>query len=82
VEPLDQEGSAAFIKGRLAASGARKDIFTPEALGEIFVYSKGIPRRINRVSDLALLTAFGLEKQSVDSEVMEAVIEELAQSPI
>jgi|GEM_PF-989584 len=82
VEPLDEAGCGAYVTGRLAAAGAKPGAFSAEALASVYVYSKGVPRRINRVSDLALLTAFGLERQSVDAEVMEAVIEELAQSPV
>jgi general secretion pathway protein A len=82
VEPLDAEGCAAYISGRLAAAGAGGSIFDEDALARTFTYSKGVPRRVNRVADLALLTAFGLEKKTVDAEVMSAVIEEMSQSPV
>jgi general secretion pathway protein A len=82
VEPLDEAGCREYIKGRVVAAAGRAEVFSPEALAETFVYSKGVPRRINRICDLALLSAFGLEKSAVDAQVMEAVIEELAQSPI
>ena len=82
VEPLDAEGSNNYVTGRTAAAGAAAALFDDDALGQVAVYAKGVPRRINRVCDLALLTAFGLEKKAVDSEVMDAVIEELSQSPI
>jgi len=82
VEPLDDTGSREYVNGRLAAAGAEGDIFEEEALAEVYVYSKGVARRINRMCDLALLTAFGLEKKVVDAQIMEAVIEELAQSPV
>jgi len=82
LEALDEEGSGRYVKGRTAAAGAIKNIFDDASLAEIFVYAKGVPRRINRVADLALLTAFGFEKNVVDAEVMNAVIDELSQSPI
>ncbi len=82
VEPLDAESCFAYVRTRLSAAGGSADIIADDALGEVFMYSKGIPRRINRVCDLALLTAFGLEKERVDAEVMEAVLEELAESPV
>jgi general secretion pathway protein A len=82
VEPLDGHGTRDYVKGRLAAAGCDRDVFSQEALVEVYVYSKGVPRRINRVCDLALLTGFGLEKKTVDADVMGAVIEELAQSPV
>ncbi|MHC4711780.1 MAG: ExeA family protein [Planctomycetota bacterium] len=82
VDPLDDQAGAAYVRGRLAAAGADREIFSEEALVETFIFSKGVPRRINRVADLALLTAFGLEKTEVDAEVMAAVIEEMAQNPL
>ncbi len=82
VEPLDAGGCAEYVRGRLSAAGANETLFEDEALGEIFAYAKGVPRRVNRVADLALLTAFGLEKHTVDSEVMAVVFEEMSQSPI
>jgi general secretion pathway protein A len=82
VEPLDEQGSNTYVAGRAAAAGAAEALFGEDALSRIASYAKGVPRRINRVCDLALLTAFGLEKKTVDGEVMEAVIEELSQSPI
>lgn len=82
VEPLDEPATRDYVKGRLAVAGAQRELFTGEALTEVYVYSKGVPRRINRVCDLALLTGFGLEKKTVDADVMGAVIEELAQSPV
>lgn len=82
VEPLGRGEADAYINGRASSAGASAPLFDDDALAEIFVYSKGVPRRINRVCDLSLLTAFGLEKKAVDAEVMEAVIEELSQGPI
>jgi len=82
VEPLDGASSGEYVRGRLERAGAARELFTGDALAQLFVYSKGVPRRTNRVADLALLTAYGLEKQEVDLDVMQAVVEELSQSPI
>jgi len=82
VEPLDAAGCSGYVTGRLTAAGGRREIFNKEALAQVFLFSKGVPRRVNRVADLALLTAFGLERETVGAEVMEAVIEELAQGPV
>lgn len=82
VEPLDAEGAAAYVNGRISAAGGTGPLFDDEALAGTFIFSKGVPRRINKVADLALLTAFGLEKPAVDREVMEAVVEEMSQAPL
>lgn len=82
VEPLSAAGCAAYTRERMRIVGGAEGIFDEEALAVLFMYSKGVPRRINRVADLALLTAFGLEKQQVDSEVMAVVIEEISLRPV
>ncbi len=82
VEPLSAAGCVQYTTERMRAAGGTDGTFDDEAMGALFIYSKGVPRRVNRVADLALLTAFGLEKQQVDSEVMAAVIEEISQSPV
>ncbi len=82
VEPLDAPGCSEYVAGRCAAAGSGQTLFDEEALSHVFLYSKGVPRRVNRVADLALLTAFGLEKPVVDYEVMQAVVEEMSQDPM
>jgi len=82
VEPLSADGCVQYATERMRTVGGTDGTFADEALSALFIYSKGVPRRVNRVADLALLTAFGLEKRQVDSEVMAAVIEEISQNPV
>lgn len=82
LEPLDMQATVAYVTGRLAAAGSQEPIFNDDALAQVFAFAKGVPRRVNRVADLALLTAFGLESPTVNYEVMTAVIEEMSQTPI
>jgi len=82
VDPLGQDGCSQYVEGRTTAAGSDRPLFDADALAEIFIFSKGVPRRVNRVGDLALLTAFGLEKETVDREVMEAVVEEMSRGPV
>ena len=58
LEPLTQEETSQYILHRLKVAQCEKDIFTPEAIEEIFLFSKGIPRLINTVCDLALLITY------------------------
>jgi type II secretory pathway predicted ATPase ExeA len=56
--PLSESESAAYVLGRLAASGATGPLFDPEALALLHRAADGLPRRLNRLADLALLIAF------------------------
>ena len=52
-----------------------KNLFSNEALERIVHYSKGLPRLINRLCSLGLLTAKLEEKPTVTQEMIEEVLE-------
>src|SRR5437879_4735939 len=56
--PLNYEETQAYIEQRLAVAGATYPLFTSKAIKEIYTYSKGVPRVINIMCDLALLFGF------------------------
>jgi general secretion pathway protein A len=69
--------SAAYIQHRLKAAGATRDIFTADALTAAHQLSAGIPRRINRLCDLALLVGFAEDQHAVTADHLHAVHDEL-----
>lgn len=75
---LSAEETAQYVQHRLAAAGARRAIFDPAALRTIFELTGGVPRRINRLCDLALLVGYGEELPLLTPEHLEAVHAELA----
>jgi type II secretory pathway predicted ATPase ExeA len=56
--PLTEAESSAYVLGRLAASGADRPLFDGEALTTLHRAADGLPRRLNRLADLALLIAY------------------------
>ena len=67
-----------YILHRLNIAGAEdREIFTPEALRLVFLYSGGVPRLVNILSDTSLLCAFADERTLVDEETVRSAIEEL-----
>ena len=56
--PFTQSESSAYVSGRLASAGATTPLFTPEALAALHRAADGLPRRLNHLSDLALLIAY------------------------
>ena len=66
-----------YVQHRLAAAGAQRPIFDDAALEIIHQHTHGIPRRINRLCDLALLVGFAEEVATIGSGHIEAVSEEL-----
>jgi general secretion pathway protein A len=62
---------------RLEVAGCTRPVFTPSALESLYELSGGVPRRINRLCDLALLVGFADELPEITDVEMEAVGEEL-----
>lgn len=75
--PLGAEESAAYVQHRLQAAGATREIFSADALAGIHKLAAGVPRRINRLCDLALLVGFANGQANVTAADLQAVSEEL-----
>jgi general secretion pathway protein A len=79
IYPLDKDELKDYIDHRLMVAGDGKSVsFSPEAIGEIFLYSQGIPRLINILCDRALLAGYVLNTKHIDYEIVKKCIEEIA----
>ena len=58
LRPLNAEESAGYVRHRMNLAGAEHEIFDETALDEVFRQTLGVPGRINRLCDLALLIGF------------------------
>ncbi len=76
---LNKEETKEYIEHRLKIAGAVRRIFTDGAYKEIFSLSKGMPRAINNICDLALLSAFIARKEAVDEDTIVHVGEDLGE---
>ncbi|MBX3425992.1 MAG: AAA family ATPase [Pirellulales bacterium] len=74
---LSAEQTAAYVQHRLAAAGATRTIFSPDALATAHKLAHGVPRRINRLCDLALLVGFANSQHTLDGADVQAVSDEL-----
>ena len=74
---LDREQTAKYIQHRLKVASAAKKIFEDETIDSIYDGSGGIPRRINQICDMALLTAFGRGQETISSQIINEVVEDL-----
>jgi MSHA biogenesis protein MshM len=77
LEPLSHDETIRYVLHRLAEAGANREIFDRGALGAIGDRSNGIPRRINRLADLALLVGYADHLTTIGVDEIEAVAEEL-----
>ena len=77
IEPLNLADTGEFIKHRLKIAGAKKAIFTPDAITKIYQFSAGIPRRINIICDHVLLIGFAKETETVNAVLVKSCVEDL-----
>lgn len=75
LRPLSGDEVAKYINYRLAAVGARYQLFTPEACELIAKSSRGIPRTINILCDTALVYGFAADVDQVGPDLVRQVIE-------
>ncbi len=83
LDPLSKEEVANYIVSRISKavdSAAPEDALVPvfggEAVKTIFEYSGGIPRRINTLCDLVLMSGFAKQQQDLTAEFIKSVIKE------
>jgi MSHA biogenesis protein MshM len=77
LQPLSRQETAGYLNHRLAVAGRKEPVFDEGALHPLFELSGGVPRRINRFCDLALLVGYADELPILTAEEMEAVGEEV-----
>ncbi len=68
--PLSESESATYVLGRLEAVGAPAPLFAPDALAALHRAADGLPRRLNRLADLALLIAYAEGLPHPDSRIV------------
>jgi type II secretory pathway predicted ATPase ExeA/CheY-like chemotaxis protein len=81
IPPLSLKETEHYIEYRLAVAGTDKKIFKPNAIREIFHFSKGYPRLINIIADRALLTGYVNSARQIKKNIIKECISELEISP-
>jgi general secretion pathway protein A len=71
-----------YIEYRLKMAGAEQHIFSNEACAIIYCYSEGVPRRINKLCDFALVYAFADDKETVEQDLIIEMMKEKKASRI
>ena len=75
--PLNAAEGVTYIEGRLAAAGATTPLFDPDGLLALHRAADGLPRRLNRLADLALLVAYADACPRPDSRAVALAAREL-----
>ena len=75
--PLTEEETGNYINHRLGVAQVQRQLFIPETIRPIYQNSGGIPRRINQICDMSLLTGFSRKAERIDEEIVREAAEDL-----
>jgi general secretion pathway protein A len=74
---LDQTHTANYIAHRLRMAGRASAIFTDEAVKLIFDFTRGTPREINNLCDVALLVGYTKRAKEINEKIVAEVIKDM-----
>jgi general secretion pathway protein A len=74
---LDQTHTASYIGHRLRMAGQTNPLFTPEAIKLIFDFTRGTPREINNLCDVALLVGYSKRVKEIGDKLIAEVIKDM-----
>jgi len=72
---MDRPQTAEYIQTHLDYAGCQKDLFSDAAIDDIFQFSSGIPRLINKACTSSLLYGAQNKKSIIDDRMVKLVIE-------
>jgi type II secretory pathway predicted ATPase ExeA len=72
LEPWSEADMIGYVQHALVEAGGDRPVFEDEALAAMHALTDGIPRRVNRLADHALLGAAAESHEMVDAAMMEA----------
>lgn len=75
--PLSEIETGNYVQHRLKVAGSQRQIFIPQTINSIFQNSGGIPRRINQICDMCLVTGFNYGAQAIDENIVNEAAESL-----
>jgi general secretion pathway protein A len=71
LDPLSKKEISNYVSHRLTIAGARRQIFSPAVVKQLYKYSGGVPRIINLVCDRAMLGAYAQGRTRVDKSTLK-----------
>ena len=78
LEPWSEADMVGYVQHALVEAGGDRPVFEDEALSALYALTDGIPRKVNRLADHALLGAAADGHEMVDAAMMEAAHDALS----
>ncbi len=76
--PLTEAEVPQYIRHRMSCAGAKRAVFTPEAEQAIHAATRGVPREINGLADMALLVGYGRRAHQIGHDFVWEIARDLA----
>lgn len=76
LSPYDRQQTGEYIKKHLEYADETRDIFTDKAVNEIYEYSHGVARKINKVCTACLMHAAQRQTKLIDDHIVRYIVEE------
>ena len=73
---LDRAKTTEYVAAQLTYAGAEREIFTEAAIDEVFKFSGGIPRLINKACSESLMFGAQYHKNIIDDRMVKTVVEQ------
>ncbi|MGQ0620216.1 MAG: AAA family ATPase [Panacagrimonas sp.] len=70
--PLEEDETGEYLRHRLAVAGTRDELFSADAIAELYTRTRGVPRLINALADRALLGAYSRNERLVTPELVRS----------
>lgn len=71
-----------YVRHLLSNAGAKSDVFDDDALRSIFLATSGLPRKVNILCDLCLVSAFADDTKRIDRDFVESTLKNLRKKRI
>lgn len=79
LQPFSLDETISYIEHRVRVAGGSVDsIFESDTLEQVYQLTQGVPRRINRLCDLALMIGFAQDATRISLRLLDSVHQELA----
>jgi general secretion pathway protein A len=72
--PFSFNETVQYVFFRQKKAGRKENVFSKEALKKIYDHTRGIPRSINNLCDLALLIGYSKNEKVISSKIIESII--------
>ncbi|NOY40420.1 MAG: AAA family ATPase [Planctomycetes bacterium] len=79
LQPWDELDTTGYLQLALVEAGSERPLFDDQAINQIHQLADGIPRRVNRLADYALLIGSSTNQQTINSATIQTANEAVAQ---